>query len=76
MCIVRWYTATLTGIGTLYVHKVLVHKVMVSDFGASCTHQVDPGLKALGCQLVDSTSLSKLWFQISVQVEHIMLTLG
>ena len=28
------------------------------------THQVDPGLKALYCQPVESTSLSKLWFQI------------
>ena len=29
------------------------------------THQVDPGLKALGCQPVESTSLSKFWFQMS-----------
>ena len=29
------------------------------------THQVDPGLKALWFQPVESTSLSKLWFQMS-----------
>ena len=28
------------------------------------THQDDPGLKALGCQPVETTSLSKLWFQM------------
>ena len=27
--------------------------------------KVDPGLKALGCQPVESTFLSKLWFQTS-----------
>ena len=27
-------------------------------------HQVDPGLKALGFQPVESTSLSKFWFQM------------
>ena len=60
-----------------YVEVKLQEKLQEHAVGrCRLTHQVDPGLKALGFEPVESTSLSNFWFQMLRQVDPRLKALG